>query len=136
MSRRKCGLVWELGILMISAVLLGGCVAAAVGVAAAGAVGTYAYVKGELSRSYFKPYDEVWNATVQTLEEMDILIVQARKDALLGVIQAQRVDGKEVDVKVEPLAGGGANVKIRIGTFGDKTASRRIHEKIAAKLKA
>ncbi len=112
--------------------LLSGCVALVVGAAAG--VGGYAYVKGELVRVYDVPYEKAWTASLDTLKSLDMTIVDESRDKLKGIISAKRADDASIKVTVESLSEQSTRVKVRVGVFGDRSASERIHEEIAARL--
>ncbi len=114
-----------------------GCGAALLAGAAGGAaVGGTAYVKGEHSQVHNAGLDRTWTATLAALEQMNIRVDQSSKDALGGNIAAKRADGTDVTIKEEPTGGDNTQVKIRVGTFGDRAASEAIQEQIAARLRA
>jgi len=109
-----------------------GCVGLALGVAGAGAgIGTYAYIKGALEITYSSGYEETWAATLDTLRAFEIAVQSADKDAFGGQIAATRADATPVKIKITPVTSNSTTVKIRVGTFGD----RSISEKIAARIK-
>jgi len=120
-------------ILLGISVALSGCVAAVVAGAGAGA-GTVAYIQGEHQQVHDAKFESVWTATVNSLKQMQIAVVKTTKDALGGSIEAKRADGTAVTIKVEPVGGDAARVKIRIGNFGDKAGSELIQTKISANL--
>ena len=91
---------------------------AVIGAAAAAAgAGTYAYVKGDLKRSYEASMDKSWQAAVQSVEELKLT-----------------TDGKSFTINVKRLGENMTEVGVRIGTFGDRTRSEAIHDKILSKL--
>ncbi len=111
-------------------VLAGGCSrrmfiagAAATGVG----VGTYAYIKGNLQRTYEAPLDKVWAATLTTMEEFDLTIVSQRKDAFNGVIDGKMVDGRTFQINVVRKGTNSTKVGIRVGTFGDRGRAEVMH---------
>ncbi len=115
---------------------LWGCVGAALlGGAAAGAGGV-AYVKGEHSQVHTGTPDHVWRATLATLKQMNMEVVETQKDGTGGSIEARRADNTKVTIKEEPAGKDSTQVKIRVGTFGDKAESEAIQSRIDANLKA
>ena len=101
--------------------------------AAAGA-GTYAYVNGELKREFAGPLAATFDATLRALRQLELPVIQSSRDELVGKIRSERADGKAVHVTIEPLGEGSSRVRIRVGVFGDKDASRRIAGRIARNL--
>ena len=108
---------------------------AVIGAAAAAAgAGTYAYVKGDLKRSYEASMDKTWQAAVQSVEELKLTTESKQHDAFNGVIKGKMADGKGFTINVKRLGENMTEVGVRIGTFGDRTRSEAIHDKILSKL--
>ena len=108
---------------------------AVIGAAAAAAgAGTYAYVKGDLKRSYEASMDKTWQAAVQSVEELKLTTESKQHDAFNGVIKGKMADGKSFTINVKRLGENMTEVGVRIGTFGDRTRSEAIHDKILSKL--
>ncbi len=102
--------------------------------AAATGAGAYYYVKGDLKRNYDAPMDQTWAATVAALEELQMSVESKQNDALTGVIKGKLADGKGFTVNLKRLGENLTEVGIRIGTFGDRTKSEAIHDKILSLL--
>ncbi len=113
--------------------LVTGC-ALLVGGAAVG-TGSYFYVTGEMERDYNAPYEKVWAACEKTLADMHATDVKPVKEIGQGTIYAN-IDGQEVRVNVYHMGQDAASVAIRVGVFGDKTASKMLHEKISENISA
>jgi hypothetical protein len=107
----------------------------AIGAAAAAVgAGTYYYVKGDLKRNYEAPMDKTWDATVKALDALKINVESKQNDALTGVINGKLADGKSFTVNLKRISESTTEVGVRIGTFGDRTRSEAIHDKILASL--
>ena len=104
------------------------------GAAAAAGAGTYAYIKGDLKRTYESPMARAWNATVKAVEEMKLTIESKQHDAFSGIIKGKMADGKRLEINLKRLSESTTEIGIRIGTFGDRQKSETIHEKILSKL--
>ena len=102
--------------------------------AAAVGAGTYAYVKGNLSRNYDASMDKTWQAAVQAVEELKLTTESKEQDAFNGVIKGKMADGKSFTIDVKRLGENLTEVGVRIGTFGDRVRSEAIHDKILALL--
>ncbi len=102
--------------------------------AAATGAGAYYYVKGDLKRNYNAPLDKTLDATVKALEELKMNVESKQQDAFNGVIKGTLADGKGFTVNLKRLAENSTEVGVRIGTFGDRTKSEAIHDKILSKL--
>ena len=115
--------------------LTAGCVAVAVG-AAVGAAGVagYAYVKGELKGTEAASLDRTWAAAQAALKDLQYSVVSQRKDAQQAELDARTAKDTKVTVQLKGLSDTTTEVRIRVGTFGDKTLSMNILEKIKARL--
>ncbi len=122
-----------------AAVLLGslmttGCPILIFGAGAAAGVGIYTYVRGESKRDYPVPHEKAWQASQEALKELEMPVFSTTKDKLKGVLKARRADGQAVQIKVNRVDENITRIRVRVGKFGDKDASVRIHEAIAKKL--
>jgi hypothetical protein len=122
---------------LLTVLLLAGCATAAmVGVGAGAGVGTYSYTRGELALDYPYPFDRTWDASLAAVEKLDIQLTQQGRDSLGGRITGKRTDGKVVVIKVKDKGLGVTHVGVRVGTFGNREASRKIQETILAILRS
>lgn len=104
------------------------------GAAAAAGAGTYAYIKGDLKRTYEAPVAKAWNAAVKAVEELKLTIESQQHDAFSGIIEGKMADGKRFAINLKRLSESSTEIGIRIGTFGDRQRSEAIHDKILSKL--
>ncbi|NIQ37758.1 MAG: DUF3568 family protein [Proteobacteria bacterium] len=116
--------------LLLPILLIYGCTPAVVGIGGGSGLGTYSYVKGELKVLYPFPYDRTWDASLTALEKLNINVTSQQRDALNGRIKGRRGDGKGVLIKIENKGLDVTEVGIRVGTFGDQDASRKIQQTI------
>ncbi len=115
--------------------LLTGCAAALLGAGAAAGAGGYAYAKGEASQTHAGSFDQVWNATMNALNQMNIKVVRSTRDALGGEIDAKRAaDNQDVTVKVQPVDRDSTRVSVRVGVLGNEADSKRIQQVISTTL--
>jgi len=121
-----------LGLLM----LCSGCVAAALVAGAGAGAGTYSYIKGELQITYNEPIQKVWPKALAAVKTLNLSVRSKEMDALGGTIDARRVDGTAVKVQLEPAGDKSTKVAVRVGTFGNKEQSERIHSAIRKQLGA
>lgn len=108
---------------------MNGCVAVVAGGAGAGAV---AFAKGEYQTSYERPYDQTWQATIDTMQEMNITPYNTSKSG--GLFQGKRTDGTEVRIVLQSVKPERTEIKVRVGNLGDEEYSRMIDRKIQARL--
>lgn len=119
---------------LVMGMVASGCAVAVLATGAGLGAGTYAWLKGELRRTYPATYDAVWNASSDALQSLEMPVVSQQRDALKGTIMAKRADGSDVRIDVKYLTENTTQVSIRIGLFGDRPDSARVHETIQARL--
>ena len=109
-----------------------GCMVAAVGI---GAAGTIAYVRGDLEAVESNSLDEVYEATLNAVDELDLRFIYKTKDALTATINARDAQDKKIKITLKKTAEHTTKISIRIGTFGSETKSRLIYQKIRDNLR-
>jgi len=121
-------------ILVVGAFIVSGCAPLVVGGAAVGGgSGAYLYISGGLKTDYPYPFDKAWNACEKTMANMNATDVFPEKEISKGTIQAI-IDGEKVRFVIEYKAKDLTSVSIRVGIIGNKSASERLHEKVAENL--
>ena len=117
-----------LGLLLVyAALMVQGCVMAAVG---AGAAGTVAYIRGDLEVVEPASFDEVYVVTRAVLEQLELNVIKDSKDAISAVIVALDAADKKITIKLSGTTQRTTEISIRVGLFGDETKSRTIYQKI------
>ena len=116
-----------ISLLLGSMLLLQGCVVAAVGL---GAAGTIAYARGDLQALESESIDELYEATLKALEELELLPTSKNKDALGAEIITYDAQDKKITIRIKSTAEGTTKLSIRVGVFGSETKSRLIYQKI------
>ncbi|MDF1591521.1 MAG: DUF3568 family protein [Desulfobacterales bacterium] len=120
--------------LLACIIVFTGCVALVAGTAAG--VSVYTYINGELKRSYPESFDKIYAICIDTLEGLKINIEEKESDGIGATINAKRVDGTPVWVKVFMITPKITEVSVRSGVVGvwDKKVSELIHASIAQRL--
>lgn len=114
--------------------IVSGCAPAVVGGAAVGGgSGAYVYITGELKTDYPYPFDKAWNACEKTVAYMNATDVFPEKEISKGTIHAI-IDGERVRFLIEYKTKDLTTVSVRVGIIGNKAASQRLHDKVAAYL--
>jgi hypothetical protein len=110
-------------------ILQPGCVM--LGLAAAGAAGGgyVAYDRGDLEVLEPIAYDDAFNAVDITVEELGMALQLREKKPLTGVVKAKSHYGK-ITYSLENAGEKLTQIKIRVGTFGDQAAQRRIYAEL------
>ena len=114
-----------------SMLLLQGCVVAVVGI---GAAGTIAYIRGDLQTVESESIDDVYEATLKALGELELLPTRKSKDALGAEIVTYDAQDKKITIRLKSAAEKMTELSIRIGVFGSETKSRLIYQKIRENL--
>lgn len=112
-------------------VLNQGCAAILVGTAA---VGTYAYVRGDLDAPLDASLENSLAASNKAIEQLKFAKVSEKSDALQAIIITRNAADKKIELRLEKTTDKTSKVKIRVGTFGDEHLSISILEKIKANL--
>jgi len=111
-----------------------GCVAAAVGGAAAGA-GVVTYRRGEFRTVHAASLDRTAEATMTALQDLALVVDgQQQVSPSERRIEARKPDGTRVRVGLTPNAPDSTLVTIRVGTFGDEGMSRIIDRRLTENL--
>ena len=119
------------GLLAALALTISGCVVAAVGAGAAAGVG---YIRGDLEATLEDDVENVYEASLQALDELKLAVISKQQDALGAKIVSRNSEDKKIQVKLKQTEGGITKLTIRIGVFGDETQSRLIYDKIKENL--
>ena len=123
--------VFVMVLLASTVVLVNGCMVAAVG---AGAAGTVAYARGDLEAVEPSKLDEVYEATLKAVDELELNVTKKTKDAMSAVIVARDAQDKKVTITLSATTEETTKVSVRIGLFGSETKSRLIYQEIHEKL--
>lgn len=121
----------SLAVLAFVLSLQSGCIAAAVGAAAAG---TVAYVRGDLQATLDADYEDSLRATKNGLARMKYTVESNRSDAITGQFVARTALDKKINVLVTKVSDKSAKIRIRVGVFGDEEISRSLLDAIKASL--
>jgi len=123
----------SLNILCIfSLMTMAGCVPLLIG--AALGVGGVSYVNGSLVRNVDESVEKIHKATLKALKDLDLFITSDELNKHSANIRAEYEDAKKIHISIEALTEYVAQIKIRIGTFGDQDESHTILNTILKKL--
>ena len=112
-----------------------GCIALVVG-AGAGA-GTFAYVDGQLSRTYQADYQTTYKACKSILADLKQPVLEEKTDGIQTTIRSQRFDETPMTITIRIIDPEWTEVTVRTGYIGvwKKEISKQFHEFIAERLK-
>jgi hypothetical protein len=117
-------------ILIASATGLSGCFLV---LAAGGAAGTVAWVKGELKASVTQDVPVVYAASMKAMDDLKIPVSSSGQDALSATVAARDAQDKKIDITIK-RDGTVTNISIRVGFWGDQAKSQTILDKIKSHL--
>ncbi|OHB57671.1 MAG: hypothetical protein A2173_04625 [Planctomycetes bacterium RBG_13_44_8b] len=121
-----------IGLLISLAVILSGCLVAAVGV---GAIGTVAYIKGDLEAYEAETVSTVFDATKMAASELGLTITKEYKDVLYAEIIARDSEDRKTTIKIKGTSPQTTKLSIRVGILGNEARSSFIYQKIHDRLK-
>ena len=112
-----------------------GCIALVVG-AGAGA-GTFAYVDGQLSRTYQADYQTTYKACKSILADLKQPVLEEKTDGIQTTIRSQRSDETPMTITIRIIDPEWTEVTVRTGYIGvwKKEISKQFHEFLAERLK-
>jgi hypothetical protein len=108
----------------------GGCLLAAAGAGAGGAV----YVMGDVEEVLSAPTEKVAKASVKALEALKLTVVSEAASALEGKVIGWTSDDKKITITMKREGDKSTKISIRIGTFGDEARSLQILDEIKKRL--
>jgi Protein of unknown function (DUF3568) len=112
----------------VLALFCSGCLSLAVG-AAGGAAGAV-YVKGKLKDEVSYELPAVHKATVATLEELELKVLEDKVDKVSAHVESEFADGEHVWIDLESLTDSRTSLTIRVGLTGNEVRARKIYDAI------
>ena len=103
-------------------------------VAVAGAAGTVAYMRGDLTGSFDKTVAQMSAAIDAAGTELGLSKISATSDATGSMHTYRNAQDKKIVIKTEKKAENVTEVSVRVGTVGDKDLSNMIMDKIKKNL--
>jgi hypothetical protein len=122
--------------LAVTVALSSGCFLVAVGAAAGAGAGAVAYVKGELTATLDATFERTVHASDGALEQLHIALISQSGDSLSTVLTARTSEDTKLTITVNRLEANTnlAQVRIRVGVFGNEQLSRTILDQIKKNL--
>jgi hypothetical protein len=118
-------------LVLLAAITMGasGCVIAAIGAASAG---TVVYVRGEIESYFDTDVQNLYDATVKAMGDLKYYVIEQSHDSLYAKIVARNSADQKVTVTIDGSSREAVKVTIRVGFWGDETASRAVLDRINA----
>ncbi len=99
-----------------------------------GTEASYSWVEGALVSVLAAPMPEVVNATTATLDDLELVAVDSTVDRLKGRITARMAVGTKVAINLEAVDFESTSIRIKVGTFGDRSVALQILRNIERRL--
>ena len=121
-------------LILICCFSLTGCAAVIIG-AGAGA-GAFAYIDGNLKKTYQARFDKTLQVCLGILNDLSLPILEKKSDGTETTIRTERADKTPMTIKIEIVSADWTKVSVRTGAFGlwKKDISKQFHEFIQERL--
>ena len=100
-----------------------------------GGTATYSKAEGMMRSTLPGAMPEVVNATNATLTDLELVAIDSTVDKLKGKITARMAVGTKVTINLEAVDFQSTSIRIKVGTFGDRSISLQILRNIERRLK-
>lgn len=122
-------LLFTLALVWVLLVSIGYPAAVLGGGGAAPGVSPMAYVKGELRSIEEVPLNRAWKGTQMAMDDLEFRTTVKERMPSDAEAIANPVSGKKITGALKKIADTSTEIRILIGTFGDKSLSRQILER-------
>ena len=111
-----------------------GCALVILGVGAG--AGTFAYIDGELKRSYYANYEKTYHVCTTILNDLKQPLNEETTDGVTTKLKTERSDGTPMTVKITILEPEWTEVAVRTGAVGlwKKDISEQFHKFVEERL--
>ncbi len=99
-----------------------------------GTEATYSTAEGLLRSTLGASMTDVVNATTETLKDLELVAIDSNVDQLKGRITARMAVGKKVGINLQSVDFESTSIRIKVGTFGDRSISLQILRNIEKRL--
>jgi hypothetical protein len=113
---------------VVLACFCSGCFSMVVG--AAGGVAGAVYVMGKLKDEVNYDVSTVHKATVATLAELELKVLEDKADKVTAHVESEFSDSEHVWVDMESLVNSRTSLTIRVGVMGNEVRARKIYDAI------
>lgn len=95
-------------------------------VGAGAGAGSAAYYMGKLEDEINAPVDDVHEATIKGLKNLEMPILKDQGDKLSGKVESVTADDRTVWIYIDSVALKRSKITIRVGLIGDEVRSQQI----------
>ena len=99
-----------------------------------GTEANYSWIEGSLESTLAGPMPDVVNATTATLTDLELVGIDSTVDRLKGKITARMAVGTKVSINLEAVDFENTSIRIKVGTFGDRSIALQILRNIEKRL--
>ncbi len=99
-----------------------------------GGTAEYSTAEGVMRSTLAGAMPEVVAATNATLTDLELVAIDSTVDKLKGKITARMAVGTKVTINLEAVDFASTSIKIKVGTFGDRSISLQILQNIEKRL--
>jgi hypothetical protein len=121
---------------LVCLMLFTGCLGPAlIGASASGAMGSYNWLEGSLTREYPRVISELEQPVLKVCQYYQVKITNKNVGPIKGTINGKDPNGEEVKITLEAKPNNITAVSIRVGGFmGNREASQLFHTQLAKEL--
>ena len=119
-------------LVMLCVGLLVGCKSAVV--TPDGTEANYSWIEGALESTLAGSMPDVVNDTTATLTDLELVAIDSTVDRLKGKITARMAVGTKVSINLEAVDFDNTRIRIKVGTFGDRSIALQILRNIEKRL--
>ena len=99
-----------------------------------GTEANFSWVEGTLESLLAAPMPDVVDATTATLTDLELVAIDSTVDRLKGRITARMAVGTRVSIGLEAVDFESTSIRIKVGTFGDRSVALQILRNIEKRL--
>jgi hypothetical protein len=96
--------------------------------------GEYSTVRRSLKSTQDASLEKAFDAAKGAMSDLQFTLKEDRKDALAGVVKAERADKTAITIELTKITDKTTEVSIQVGSLGDEALSRTILDKLKARL--
>ena len=92
------------------------------------------YARGDLEAGLDRDYGKVIGAAKGALSDLSFGLISEVQDANKTILVSRTPGDKKIEIEVRNSDNALSNIRIRVGNFGDEQVSRKIFDRIKARL--
>ena len=125
-SETRCQMLSKLLALTVLVAVLCSTTGCLLLVGAGAGAGSAAYYMGKLEDEVNAPVDDVHDATLDGLKDLEMPVLKDQGDKLSGKVESVTADDRNVWIYIDSLTTSRSKITIRVGLVGDEVRSQQI----------